>query len=129
MGRFKLPLFADRFMTKHKMCIDWKNTIHIKHATKPPKPCRHDSFGVLSDYSSSASERMKAATVIGILLIALGAAALVYKGFNYTTEETVLQLGPVKATAETEKTVAIPMWAGIAAIAIGAVVIVVGRRG
>ncbi len=72
---------------------------------------------------------MKVATVIGILLIALGAAALVYKGFNYTTEETVLQLGPVKATAETEKTVAIPMWAGIAAIAIGAVVIVVGRRG
>src|SRR5690606_33667751 len=48
---------------------------------------------------------MKPATIVGIVLIALGAAALVYKGFNYTSEETVLQIGSVKATAETEKSV------------------------
>jgi len=71
---------------------------------------------------------MKAANIIGILLIALGAVALIYKGFNYTDQETILQVGPVTATAETQKTVMIPMWAGIAAIAIGALVIVVGRR-
>lgn len=71
---------------------------------------------------------MKPATIIGIVLIALGAIALVYKGFNYTSEETILQVGPIEATAETEKNVSIPMWAGIAAIAIGAVVIVLGRR-
>ena len=72
---------------------------------------------------------MKAATIAGIFLIALGAAALVYKSFNYTKEETVLQIGSVKATADVTKTVSIPLWAGIAAIALGGVLIVVGRRG
>lgn len=71
---------------------------------------------------------MKPATIIGIVLIALGALALVYQGFSYTSEETILQVGPIEATAETQKNVAIPMWAGIAAIAIGAIVIVIGRR-
>jgi len=71
---------------------------------------------------------MKPAAIVGIVLIALGAASLVYKGFHYTSEETVLQVGSVKATAETEKSVSIPAWAGIAAIAVGALVLVFGRR-
>ncbi|CAM4318736.1 DUF3185 domain-containing protein [Bordetella tumbae] len=71
---------------------------------------------------------MKLATLVGAVLIALGAAALVYKGFNYTSEETVLQIGSVKATAETEKSISIPTWAGIAAIVAGVLVIGFGRR-
>ncbi|MFZ5509596.1 MAG: hypothetical protein ACOZCP_06035 [Pseudomonadota bacterium] len=71
---------------------------------------------------------MKASVIIGALLIALGIGALVYKGFSYKTEETVVQIGPLKATAETEKEVAIPMWAGIAAIVAGVAVIVMGGR-
>ena len=53
---------------------------------------------------------MKLSTIIGAVLIVLGVAALAYKGFNYKSEETVLQIGSVKATAETEKSVAIPSW-------------------
>ena len=71
---------------------------------------------------------MKPATIVGIVLIALGAAALVYKGFDYTSQETVLQIGSVKATAETEKSVSIPTWAGIAAIVVGVLVVGLGRR-
>jgi len=71
---------------------------------------------------------MKLATVVGIVLIAIGAAALVYKGFSYTSEETVLQIGSVKATAATEKSVSIPTWAGIASIVVGVLVIGLGRR-
>ena len=56
--------------------------------------------------------------IIGAILIVLGIAALAYKGFNYKSEETVLQIGSVKATAETEKSVPIPTWAGIAAIVV-----------
>ena len=52
---------------------------------------------------------MKLSTIIGAVLIVLG-GALAYKGFNYKSEETVLQIGSVKATAETEKSVAIPSW-------------------
>ena len=53
---------------------------------------------------------------------------MAYKGFSYKSEETVLQVGSVKATAETEKSVPIPMWAGIAAIVAGVLVIGVGMR-
>ena len=71
---------------------------------------------------------MKPATLVGAVLIVLGVAALVYKGFDYTSEETVLQVGSVKATAETEKSVPIPTWAGIAAIVVGVVAVGVGLR-
>jgi len=71
---------------------------------------------------------MKTTTVIGAILIVLGAVALMYRGFNYTSEETVLQVGSVKATAETEKSVPIPAWAGIAAIVAGVLTIGVGLR-
>ncbi|MDQ8032481.1 hypothetical protein CEG14_15325 [Bordetella genomosp. 1] len=71
---------------------------------------------------------MKPATLIGAVLIVLGAAALVYKGFNYKSEETVLQVGSVKATAETEKSVPIPTWAGIAAIVVGVLAVGAGMR-
>ncbi len=71
---------------------------------------------------------MKATTLIGALLIIVGAVSLVYKGFNYTSEETVLQVGSVKATAETEKSVAIPAWAGIVALVAGVLIIGTGMR-
>jgi uncharacterized membrane protein len=71
---------------------------------------------------------MKSATIIGAVLIILGVAALAYKGFSYKSEDTVLQIGSVKATAETEKSVPIPGWAGIAAIVAGVVIIGVGMR-
>ncbi len=71
---------------------------------------------------------MKFTTIVGAVLIVLGVVALAYKGFNYTSQETVLQIGSVKATAETEKSVPIPMWAGIAAIVAGVLVIGAGMR-
>ncbi|AHV91366.1 MULTISPECIES: hypothetical protein [Bordetella] len=71
---------------------------------------------------------MKPATIVGAILIVLGAAGLIYKGFNYNSEETVLQIGSVKATAETEKSVAIPTWASVAALVVGVLVIGAGMR-
>lgn len=72
---------------------------------------------------------MKSSVIVGVLLIILGAAALVYKNISYTTEETVIQIGSLKATAETEKNIPIPNVLGIIAIVVGVVVIVVGGRG
>ena len=71
---------------------------------------------------------MKSSVIVGVLLIILGAAALVYKNFSYTTEETVIQIGSLKATTETEKNIPIPNVLGIIAIVAGVVVIVVGGR-
>ena len=41
---------------------------------------------------------MKSATLIGVLLIVLGIGALAYQGFTYTTEEKILDIGPIEAT-------------------------------
>ena len=66
--------------------------------------------------------------VIGILLIVLGVAALAYQGFTYTTRETVIDIGPIKATADRQKTVPLPPIVGIAVLAGGIVLLVVGSR-
>jgi len=71
---------------------------------------------------------MKSSLVVGLLLIALGAASLVYKQISYSSEETVAQIGPLKATAETEKSIPIPNVLGVIAIVAGVLVIVIGRK-
>jgi hypothetical protein len=51
---------------------------------------------------------MKLLVVIGGVLVAIGVAALVHKSFDYTTQETVLQIGSLKASAEMGKFFFIP---------------------
>ena len=72
---------------------------------------------------------MKTFTLAGIVLIALGIAALVYEGVAYTTRETVIDLGPIHATAERERTIPLPPVVGIAAIAGGVALMMAGRKG
>lgn len=62
---------------------------------------------------------MKTFTLVGIVLIVLGVAALVYQGFTYTTRETVIDIGPIHATADRERTFPLPPVLGIAAVAGG----------
>lgn len=59
------------------------------------------------------------ARMAGIVLIVVGLAALTYQGITYTTRETVLDIGPIHATAEREKTFPLPPVLGIAAVAGG----------
>jgi hypothetical protein len=66
--------------------------------------------------------------IAGIVLIVLGLAALVYGGINYTTTETVVDLGPLQATAERERRFPLPPVAGVAAVAAGIALLVVGMR-
>jgi len=71
---------------------------------------------------------MKPVTWAGIVLIALGVIALVYQGITYTTRETVIELGPLKAQVEKEKTLPLPPILGILAVAGGVALVVVGAR-
>ena len=71
---------------------------------------------------------MKTSVIIGALLIVLGAAGLVYKNVSYESEETVAQVGPLKATAETEKNIPIPDILSVVAIIAGVAVIALGAR-
>jgi len=71
---------------------------------------------------------MKAITVTGILLVVLGALALVYQGFNYTRERNVVDVGPIHATVDTQEHVPLPPIVGGLALAAGAALLVVGAR-
>jgi uncharacterized membrane protein HdeD (DUF308 family) len=71
---------------------------------------------------------MKPAAVAGIVLIVIGVVALVYQGITYTRRETVLDIGPLHATADRQRTVPLPPVIGIAAIAGGIALLVVGGR-
>ena len=71
---------------------------------------------------------MKPMAVAGIVLIVLGVAALAYQGITYRTRETVIDIGPIEATAERQRTIPLPPIIGIAAIAAGVGLLVVGGR-
>jgi len=71
---------------------------------------------------------MKSSLILGVALLLIGAAILAYGHFSYRTRETVLEVGPLKATAERTKTVPLPSSLGWALIAGGAVVVVFSAR-
>jgi hypothetical protein len=71
---------------------------------------------------------VKPLTIAGLLLIVAGIAGLVLGRFSYTTEEKVLEVGPLVATAEEEHAIRIPDIAAFAAIAAGIVLVFVSRR-
>jgi hypothetical protein len=71
---------------------------------------------------------MKPVTLLGIALIVLGALALAYEGFTYTTREKVVDLGPLKISADREKTLRVSPIIGALMLAGGIVLVVVGGR-
>ncbi|WP_343591049.1 hypothetical protein [Paracidovorax wautersii] len=71
---------------------------------------------------------MNATRIVAIALIVAGALGLAYRSFSYTKDTTVVKLGPLELQAKEKETVNIPLWAGIGAIVIGGVLLVVGGR-
>jgi hypothetical protein len=66
--------------------------------------------------------------IVAIILIAVGVVSLAYQGITYTTQEKVLEVGPIKATAEKERTIPLPPILGGRALAGGVVLLVVSAR-
>jgi hypothetical protein len=71
---------------------------------------------------------MKPMTMVGMTLIALGLVAMVYQGITYTSRETVLDIGPLHATADHQKTLPLSPVLGLAALAGGVSLLVAGGR-
>jgi hypothetical protein len=72
---------------------------------------------------------MRHMAIVGVVLILLGVVALVYQGITYTSRETVVDIGPLHATADRQKTLALPPVLGIAVLAGGVVLLIAGVRG
>jgi len=69
---------------------------------------------------------MRTTTIAGIVLVLLGAVALMYQGITYTKTEKLLDIGPIHATTETQKTIPLPPVVGGLALVGGIVILVVG---
>ncbi|MBL0943076.1 MAG: hypothetical protein IBJ04_01940 [Hydrogenophaga sp.] len=71
---------------------------------------------------------MNFAKVVGVVLIVAGVIGLVMGSFSYTKNTEAVKLGPVELSVKQKETVNVPVWAGIGAIAVGVVLLVMGGR-
>jgi hypothetical protein len=66
--------------------------------------------------------------LLGVALVVLGVVALVYGGVTYTSREKILDIGPLEAEVTREKRIPLSPVVGVAALAGGVVLLLVGRR-
>lgn len=71
---------------------------------------------------------MKPISLAGLVLIALGLVALAYQGITYTSRETVIDFGPLQATAERQRTLPLSPLLGIVAVVGGVGLVIAGAR-
>ena len=64
---------------------------------------------------------------VGVISM-LGLIGLAWGGFNYTTREKVVDIGPIHATREETHNVPVPPIAGALALVGGIALLVVGRK-
>ena len=62
---------------------------------------------------------------IAIILIILG---LVYGGFSYTKETHEAKIGSLEMSLKDRETVNVPVWAGVGAIVVGGLLLVVPKE-
>ena len=71
---------------------------------------------------------MKAATVVGIVLIIIGLVGFAMGGFTFTHEKKDVDLGPLQVQHQQKKTVPIPPVASAIALVAGVGLVIVGAR-
>lgn len=71
---------------------------------------------------------MKPVLLVGVALIILGVVALAYQGITYTTREKIIDIGPLKASVDKEKSIPLPPIVGGLALAGGVILVIVGAR-
>jgi hypothetical protein len=66
--------------------------------------------------------------MFALVLMIAGVVALAVGSFSYTRDKTEFKLGTIELAVKERKTVDVPVWAGVAAIALGGVLFVLGGR-
>lgn len=63
--------------------------------------------------------------IIAVILIVVGVFGLVYGKFSFAKQGHDTRLGPVKLSVKETQAVNIPVWAGISAIAVGGLLLLI----
>lgn len=66
---------------------------------------------------------MNAVKMLAIVLIVFGVLGLAYGSFTYTKETHQAKIGPIELSIKDKETVNVPVWAGVAALVAGAVLL------
>ncbi|GAA3961783.1 hypothetical protein GCM10022246_13760 [Pedobacter ginsengiterrae] len=65
---------------------------------------------------------------VGLILIIVGIAMLVWTGFSYTRKEKIVDAGPIQISADKEKSVNWPPYVGGIILVAGVFVFVASKR-
>lgn len=71
---------------------------------------------------------MKPLAIVGVLLIAIGIAGLAIDNISFTERKTIVDAGPIKVTADEQRSIPIPTIAGVIAVVAGVGMLFMGRR-
>ena len=71
---------------------------------------------------------MNAVKLMAIVLIVAGILGLAYGSFSYTKETHGVKLGSLELSVKDKQTVNVPVWAGVAAIVAGGVLLLWRNR-
>ena len=71
---------------------------------------------------------MSSIKILAIVLIVAGLLGVMYGKFSYTKETHEAKLGPIEMSVKEKQTVNVPVWAGVAAIAAGAALLLVRTK-
>jgi hypothetical protein len=91
------------------------------------KPIDGQFFGG-SQTVFNGGDEMNAIKITGIVLIVAGILGLMYGGFSYTKETHGAKLGPIELKITEKETINVPIWAGVGAIVIGGVLLLMGGK-
>lgn len=71
---------------------------------------------------------MKIIKIVAVLLVAAGLLALTYRGFDYPKSEHEAKIGSVEFAVKSEGRTHIPEWAGIGAIVLGTLLLLLPKK-
>jgi len=71
---------------------------------------------------------MSGVKIVGIVLIAAGILGLAYGSFSYTKETHEAKIGSLELSVKGKQTFNVPVWAGVGAIVVGGLLLLVPMK-
>ena len=65
---------------------------------------------------------------LGVVLIVLGVAGLIWRGFSYTSDKEGAKIGPIEITVKEKKRVEVPVVISVVAVVAGTALLLVDRK-
>jgi hypothetical protein len=81
-----------------------------------------------TDRLAARGDAVSAGKIAGVVLIAAGNLELADGGFSYTKETHEAKIGSFELSVKDEETVNVPIWAGVGAIVVGGLLLLVPKK-